>query len=348
MIDKTTIYISRAQVIHNNKYDYSLVKNIKSNKQKIDIICSVHGVFSQAVSSHINAKQGCPRCNGNYRKSTDEVLEEIRLVHGNKFTYSPFKYRNNKQKIKINCSVHGEFSQAIKEHIKGSGCPKCARNAKMDTATFIEKANKKHKNKYDYSCTDYVRTDEVVLIRCYKHGEFQQTPHAHLAGYGCTKCVSNSSKKENEWLDSLGISTIKRQQRLKLGDKIRVVDGFDPVTNTVYEFYGDYFHGNEMYYDHGWTNRLNGQTFAELYKKTKEKEALIKAAGYNLMAIWESEFISLKGKPFYRKTVNPIESRKHVMGYINMWKWAYPVDDEAFGCDAPDQYELLKRCSKTV
>lgn len=54
---------------------------------------------------------------------------------------------------------------------------------------FIDKANKKHNNKFDYSLVNYVNAKTKVIINCPIHGEFQQTPEKHLnCKYGCQKC----------------------------------------------------------------------------------------------------------------------------------------------------------------
>jgi DNA-directed RNA polymerase subunit M/transcription elongation factor TFIIS len=69
-------------------------------------------------------------------------------------------------------------------------------------ASFIERANAKHANKFDYSLVEYVRMDVKVKIICREHGEFMQKPNDHLSSYGCTKCTkarlraSNISTKE--------------------------------------------------------------------------------------------------------------------------------------------------------
>lgn len=47
--------------VHRSMYDYSLVKEIKSNKVKIPIICPVHGIFHQRVNDHQSGK-GCIEC----------------------------------------------------------------------------------------------------------------------------------------------------------------------------------------------------------------------------------------------------------------------------------------------
>jgi hypothetical protein len=46
---------TKANIIHNNLYDYSLV-NYKNSYTKIKIICKNHGEFEQTPGSHINKK----------------------------------------------------------------------------------------------------------------------------------------------------------------------------------------------------------------------------------------------------------------------------------------------------
>lgn len=36
---------------HNNKYDYSLMK-YRTNRDKIKIICPIHGIFEQRLDAH--------------------------------------------------------------------------------------------------------------------------------------------------------------------------------------------------------------------------------------------------------------------------------------------------------
>jgi protein-arginine kinase activator protein McsA len=57
------------------------------------------------------------------------------------------------------------------------------------TAYFISRANPTHNNKFDYSKTLYVNTNTKVIIICYQHGEFLQSPKKHLKGQGCPKCA---------------------------------------------------------------------------------------------------------------------------------------------------------------
>lgn len=323
MTDKTKDYLTRAEKIHKEKYDYSLVKEIKTNKDYIDIICPIHGIFNQVVSCHVNARQGCPRCSGNFKKSEQEVLKAIEEKHGDKYSYPEFKYQTNKQKIEIICSIHGAFFQSVKEHIKGGGCPKCAPNAKMNTEIFIERAKQKQGNKYDYSKVEYSKTDSPIIVICPAHGEFETTPHKHLAGYGCVKCTANSSKMENLWLDEFKNPNIKRQFKLKIGNKTYNVDGFDPVNKIVYEYYGDFFHGNPRYFKEYDKNPKSKKTFGQLYKNTKTREGEIESAGYTVIYIWDSDFREKQQLKLGYKISPDWGSRcQNIINYYNMWKYA--------------------------
>ena len=58
---------------------------------------------------------------------------------------------------------------------------------------FIEKARQIHNDKYDYSKVNYVNSRTKVCIICPTRGEFWQTPHNHLKGYGCAECGKEKS-----------------------------------------------------------------------------------------------------------------------------------------------------------
>lgn len=68
---------------------------------------------------------------------------------------------------------------------------------KSNTEEFIKKANKIHKNKYDYSKVDYIKSCLHVCIICPEHGEFWQTPNKHLNGRGCPECGIKANTEKN-------------------------------------------------------------------------------------------------------------------------------------------------------
>ncbi len=132
-------------------------------------------------------------------------VEFIKLCsekHNNFYNYSKTIYTGSNNKITITCPVHGDFEQKAKTHKEGFKCSKCmADSYKLTQDQFIEKANIKHENYFDYSKTIYTKGDNEITIICPLHGDFKQLARKHLEGRGCVKCsrtkVSLKLSKEN-------------------------------------------------------------------------------------------------------------------------------------------------------
>ena len=130
------------------------------------------------------------------RKTTEEFISQSELVHNKQYDYSETVYINNKQKVKIFCKKHRcFFEQFPNDHLKGrTGCPECIKEKlskanSSDKDEFIKKANSIYLNKYDYSQVVYINDKTEVRIICPIHGDFLQTPKAHLhSKYGCPFC----------------------------------------------------------------------------------------------------------------------------------------------------------------
>ena len=79
-------FIEKANIVHNNKFDYSKVKYVDS-QTKICIICPKHGEFWQKPNNHLHG-WGCAKCSGVKQKTTEEFIEEAKKVYGDKYDYS--------------------------------------------------------------------------------------------------------------------------------------------------------------------------------------------------------------------------------------------------------------------
>jgi hypothetical protein len=60
-VDKSGAFAIKARLVHGYRYDYSFVNYLKTDI-KVDIICSIHGVFKQTPNEHLGGN-GCPMCN---------------------------------------------------------------------------------------------------------------------------------------------------------------------------------------------------------------------------------------------------------------------------------------------
>jgi len=149
---------SKSSEIHNNKYDYSLVKEIKGNKDIIDIICPEHGVFKQKVSNHMNLGDKCPECSGIRRWDTGILISEFIKTHFQIYDYSLVKYESTDKKVKIICKKHGVFNQGIHHHLRGQGCPKCTNISVGEeyVKLYLEKNKIKYISQHGFDTCKYV------------------------------------------------------------------------------------------------------------------------------------------------------------------------------------------------
>ena len=150
-------YVKDFNVIHSNKYDYSLNKlNDYNSHDYIDIICKNHGVFKQKIYAHKTS--GCPECSKigaqkRQAKNTSEVIKDFINIHGNRYNYDKIVYYNTHTNVKIECKLHGYFLQTPLNHSHGSNCPKCS-----NTGT-----SKIEKSLIDAFDIDFIENDRTIL-----------------------------------------------------------------------------------------------------------------------------------------------------------------------------------------
>ena len=264
--------------------------NWKDN-EKIIITCIKHGDFSSLPNSILKGK-GCAKCANNNNQNNLYFINKAKEYHGEKYDYSLVKYKNNYTKVSIICSTHGEFKQSPANHYK-YGCLNCSGKNRKSTDDFINQANIIHNNIYNYSLTEYTNAFSKIIVTCNIHGNWETEPSNHLSGKRCPKCSIRISKKEIQWLDYIGIPQNNRNVCIRVNSKKFFADGYDPITKTVYEFYGDYWHGNPEIFNQNEMNKSIKKTFGYLYGKTINKEKILIKAGYNIISIWENDWNKL-------------------------------------------------------
>lgn len=132
---------------------------------------------------------------------TRNFIEKARMMHGDKYDYSAVAYINAKTKVRIGRPIHGMFEQTPDKHLHCvNACPVCAGNRLDTLESFIEKAERVHGNRYDYSEVKYVNSKTAVRIICKTHGVFMQDPCNHLSGKGCPVCARNQRGSTDDFV----------------------------------------------------------------------------------------------------------------------------------------------------
>lgn len=147
-------FIEKSSIVHNHKYDYSLV-NYKGNKEKVIIICPIHGEFEQLAGGHLSGK-GCIKCTnvGWYNSTLSERNKEIWL---NEYTnIYLFKLVNEDEEFfKIG------IAKNIKNRANDIKAYKCELLYSLSidryNASYLEK--ELHKNFYEHSYRPKIKFD---------------------------------------------------------------------------------------------------------------------------------------------------------------------------------------------
>jgi len=281
-------FISKAKEVHSDRnYDYSLVK-YKNNSTKVKIICPEHGEFEQTPGNHLINKQKCPVCakqEGDLKQRfhKETLLEKFILIHNNKYQYDLDGYFNIFSKIKIICPEHGEFEQAVGNHLAGQGCLICGINRqKLTKSEFIDQAKKVHGDKYDYTKVEFVNTKSKIIIGCPQHGDFEQQLSSHtILKAGCPKCAATCSKFE-QWVSEVIESVSgEKTSKHKMQDK-KHIDVL--YKNIGFEANGLFFHTER----HFW----GGDGKNKNYHLNKTLQAA--REGITLYHIFEDEYYTKK------------------------------------------------------
>jgi hypothetical protein len=322
-------FILDAKCVHGERYDYSLVEYIDTHT-KIKIGCPIHGIFEQTPCAH-KRRQGCPGCTSSKRRHTwlekygvpharqnSEVIAKQKHTNLEKYgTEYAISHPGIQETIKAtNVERHGVNypfqSTTIQSKKKSTNLMRYG-HENIAHGTKKEKVKQTNLDRYGTEAISQRHMLDVIpllndpgwLIDQYltqNKTATQISSELGVTGKTVLEYLRKSeieirtnffvSYKSNQWLDSLQIPHLIHEWSIP-GTRYKA-DGYDPETNTVYEFHGDYWHGNP---DNQQQDKIfhGDVTFGDRYRTTKSKEEKIVSLGYNLVVIWESEYdISIK------------------------------------------------------
>ena len=207
----TKDFIEKAKKVHGDRYDYSKVK-YESTDKEVCIICPEHGEFWQTPHHHL-AGRGCHKCSNIKKGKSFEKSDKRKIIEnkknafikaaikkfGNEFDYSEINYVDTNTKIIIKSKKYGDIEITPFEHLrlKYGHRLHIRKSRKYTKEKIVELSEQIHGKKYDYSKVDYKGMLEKVCIICPEHGEFWQTPNAHIhLGQGCPICHESHLERD--------------------------------------------------------------------------------------------------------------------------------------------------------
>lgn len=144
-------WIERLNINNKMGYDYSLIKEIKSDRHhKLPIVCKNGHIFYMTIKDHLKGN-GCKFCSQPCR-DTESFIRLSNERHGNKYDYSKSVYRTQNDKLIIICTRHGEFLQKPANHYHlGRGCRRCGESkGELEIRKWLESKNIEFKKEHTF------------------------------------------------------------------------------------------------------------------------------------------------------------------------------------------------------
>ena len=174
----TEEFIRRALEIPGNaeKYDYSKTVYVNS-KTKVEIFCKTcQEYFWQSPYGHLNGR-GHDKCSKYYPKDSQEVLNKLNDLCGNKIDFSTSEYKSMGTPLEVKCKEKGHnFKRSPDVFFNGhTDCPYCT-GKRINNKEYKESLENYFEGLYDFSEVEYIDRLTPIKIICYEHGDFYKTP----------------------------------------------------------------------------------------------------------------------------------------------------------------------------
>lgn len=141
---------------------------------------------------------------------TENFVNKAKKIHGDRYDYSKVNFINNRTKVVINCSLHGDFTQTPKNHLRGQGCPKCGKEYarqchKGDYTSFVNEAKIRFGDRYSFPniTAEYENSHSKVTVKCNLCGHIYQK----------IACDMLTSKTGGCWCQEKKAMSEKRMER---------------------------------------------------------------------------------------------------------------------------------------
>lgn len=134
----------RMKEIYGTLYDFSNVVYTKATDY-IYPYCTKHKETFKITPHDLLRGHRCPKCAKESiietkKKPYEEFIKECNEIYNGKYIYTNLEYNCGRDRIKVICPIHGEFSVIADNHLRHNcGCPKCGKRKTHSENILFEK-----------------------------------------------------------------------------------------------------------------------------------------------------------------------------------------------------------------
>ena len=282
--------------------------------------CELDHEYNLPISKRTSRGQGCSECKkiNHFKENSVEMkypeLLDIWDYDKNKLDPSNVTYGSNSV-YWWTCDNNHSYKASIYNLKRGSRCPFCSGSRATIENNFLKNYPEISKE-WDYDKNKLKpsgvtpKSHRKIWWKCSNGHSFKMMCFQRATGQGCPVCANGPhSRICLEWLNAImEIKNIHIEHAMNGGEKVinvngknYRVDGYCEVTNTIYEFFGCYFHGHSpdlcisgYNYNRNKMNKKIKKTFGKLYDNSLERIKILKSQGFNVIYIWECDYKASK------------------------------------------------------
>jgi len=255
----------------------------------------------------------------------------VKDINGEVFIIDPTKITPDSSKLfhwicqNSSCGcVHYFVAPVIKRVRENRNCPYCSNQTPFvdyhKSVGFIaphlitEWSPENNITPFQSACGSNINKNKWICAKNHNHKWSADNWHRVKHSTGCPHCKKDYSVGQCLWIQYLmkknniyiryKLNHNDGEYKIPESNNKYSADGYDPKTNTIYEYHGCYWHGCKNCFDSSKKHPLYQQvTYGDLYNKTQNKKNFCISKGYKYVEMWECEFNKLKSQENITPTI---------------------------------------------
>jgi predicted transcriptional regulator len=165
----------------------------KNNETKMKCLCAIHNHEFHTAWAQLQAGHGCPICGGSAPLNMEIVKERLSKINEN-IEILDTEYVKLSHKMKCRCKIDGHewFAHAGNLLHNNRGCPRCAKNERIDTEKALIRLANETSN-ITFGEFEYKNQFTRIPCKCDIDGyEWSPIFNSLVRGSGCPVCANKS------------------------------------------------------------------------------------------------------------------------------------------------------------
>ena len=224
------------------------------------------------------------------KENVDRISFHRTAIRGHRFKGPTIHTEKSKQKISKSNKMSWKNSDESRRELSRKNMIGFCSPKSHSSSVGIKRTESRRTGKgWKPHTEEAKRKMSEIFFRKWKNGDYDN------------RVKSFSSKSQLELMKFIGHGGYTTESEYTINGK--PYDIFVKEKNLIIEFNGTYWHLDPRIYDENYYDKSRNIYASELWKRDKQKLAVAKKLGYNVMVVWEKDWCECADKIKYVKSI---------------------------------------------